>query len=462
MKKLLVVFVFFFSAASLFAQETIFIKKENIRQELQQLFAREQEANTRLVSQEIQRSLQDTLSIAAPQHRFSLRSPASAVAHTAAANSNVRPPVPNSNADKQWQIVMFLAAEDRPFSETLGTVKWLINRGNLRRAALLRIPDETAPQALLYFVYKSPKGAVTERMSLDLSVPTRELLSALFQNLNAREALYTGFIVDAHGSGMDMYYAQNRWMDLEDLMHSLNTAQLKADVLNLDSCHMGSFYTVYHLARYHRVKYLLASSDFMYASSERMYYLLLNNLQYTPQKAALNTTRQMKALFDFDPSYDVNNSLAMDMEPLYAPAKEWFESYGQLVVNMDKNIKEKLDAPFDPRFGEVRSLHKIIRRQAEIIQQAEDEAFVSDWDCPYNAMKENFVRRSYAFIDALDQSLLTQWCYSPRTGRLYSGRIPPNIDCSDGISVTKTQLAQLVEEHKTALEERSPCGWHRW
>ena len=63
-------------------------------------------------------------------------------------------------------------------------------------------------------------------------------------------------------------------------------------------------------------------------------------------------------------------------------------------------------------------------------------------------------------LEALEESVLEQWCYSPQLNKIYNNHIPANIDCADGISVTQEQLSRLLDEQSEMLENESFC-WHR-
>ena len=457
MKKIFLLTLLFFSVLPAAAQKITLANQHNFRQEISRLFAREQQASATLAAQYAQAQKQHyTSTQTTVDTSSSIPGNLSQKVHRAYAsqtNAFKRP-------EKQWQIALFLAAESRPFGETLGTIKWLVRKGFLRRAAILRAPNGT-DNGQLYFVYNSPNGAVTEKLQIDSSVTSTDLLFHLFSNMETGDSLYNAILVDAHGGGMEMSYAKDSWLEVEDLLQALQKADLQTDILNLDSCHMGSFYTVYQIARYKNVKYLLASSDFMYAPSDKMYYLLLQNLHLPPRQAAVNTTRQKKNLFTFSAQYEVNNSLAIDLRPLYTVAEEWFKSYGVFMFSLEDPGKQQLNAPFDPRLGEVRSLHKIIRRQLAYFENNEKELY-NLWNtaCYFKSAYDEFIQNSQKMLEALEESVLEQWCYSPQLNKIYNNHIPANIDCADGISVTQEQLSRLLDEQSEMLENESFC-WHR-
>lgn len=464
MKKHILAFIFLFSVAPLLAQPvTRITDKNDLRQEIARIFQKEQETRAQETANAFTQFFNASANKNGQSSVFQFGSKNSPRFHAGKvpASRNKAKPAPNA-AKNPWQIAMFLAAQDRPFGETLGTVRWLVKHGHLRRAALVSIPENAKKDVTLYFIYAAQGKAVTNTMQIPVNLAVEDLLVPLFKGLEAEKDLYTGIIVDAHGSGMEMFYGAEEWMEPKELVESLKSANLTADILNIDACHMASFYTTYQIAQYKNVKYLVASSDFTYNTSEKMYYLLLNNLQYEPKTAAINTTRQMKNLLNFTPEFDVNNSVTLDLQVLHEPLQDWFNSYGVLVLNSRENLKKLLEKPFNPRLGEVRSLHKIIRQQIDVLEkmpQAEED--LSPQACTnWNAMKETFIAEGRALLQALDDSLLTQWCYSPQTNRLYNGKIPPNIDCSDGISVTKDQMDTLFNANKRNFHQVNNC--HYW
>lgn len=451
MKKIILLTTLLALVLPVAAEEVILLNQQNFQQEISKLFFREQQASAALASQQTPPENKHAANAKKPKHDFPTNL-ANKVQQAAASQATAA-----QSHGKQWQIAMFLAVENRPFAETMGTIKWLIRKGFLRRAAILRAADGTS-NGDFYFLYQTPTGTKTEKLQRDSSLTAATLLSSLFSNMENGDSLYNAILLDAHGSGMEMSYANDSWLEVDDLLKALKKANLQTDILNLDSCHMGSFYTVYQIARYKNVKYLLASSDYMCGSERQMYYLLLQNLHLSPRLAAINTTRQMKNLFYSYPAEVVHNSLAIDMQQLYPVTEEWFKNYGAFMFSINNESKTQLNAPFAPHLGEVRSLHKIIRKQLEYLEGNGKELY-NAWTstCSFRPKYESFIQSSHKMVEALSKSVLEQWCYSQKLDKIFSNRIPPNIDCSDGISVTYEQLDYLLHKESKMLEKESVC-----
>lgn len=365
---------------------------------------------------------------------------------------------------KNWQVAMFLAAADRPVSETLKTLRFQMSMGNLKQAAVLDITPRTDPSgkkdkrpsqqtsypATFYFLYMADGKPVTEKVSASSEVPSKDLLEPLFHHFKKNKQTYSAAIIDSHGSGFDMFYGKDGWMDLAQILSALQAAGLKLDVLNLDSCHMGSFYNLHKLAQYKNVSYLVASSDFMMGNPEEMYYTFLYQLKYAPRQAAVNTSVSIQKTYSggADITY---NSIVLELDGLSAPVLEWFTNYGMLMTAGSDKLQKQMQSPFDPRWGRWRSFIKILRKQIAYLQEHEQDISWQDKQLPQ--LSRDFIASGQNLLQTLQKKTLTQWCYSAQYGRYFFDRIPPNIDCMDGVSVTKNQLNALLKEERASLEE---------
>lgn len=452
----------------LYAQQII-LNRQNARQELTALFQRADQATLRQTVQAQTLSLSQSL-----PGKNQLRPDDIKLNHFSHIVSFSEPT--NQATQTPWQIAMFLAAADRPISETLGTLRYQMKQGNLKQAAVLDITPRSASTssakekkptqtetypATFYFLYMDNGKPVTEKVDTSSEISAQDLLEPLFQHFHKNEQVYSAAIIDGHGSGFDMFYGKEGWFSLETILTSLKAANLKLDVLNLDSCHMGSFYNLHKLARYQNVSYLVASSDLMMGSSQTMYYTFLYQLKHTPRQAAINTTRSIQRIYSIR-SDEPYNSLTLKLDSLSTPVLNWFNTYGMIMTAGSDELRQQMLRPFDPRWGEWRSFSKILRKQITYLQEHNETILWNGWEVPN--LTQDFITNGEKLLQTLQDNTLTQWCYSAQHDNFFINRIPPNIDCTDGVSVTKNQLAELVkDEHRTIekkLDEQAEVDWY--
>lgn len=452
----------------LYAQKII-LNRQNARQELTALFQHADQAALRQTVQTQTLSLSQNL----PSGN-QLRPDDIQKIHFSHIVSSNHPT--NAAAQTPWQIAMFLAAADRPISETLGTLRYQMKQGNLKQAAVLDITPRTVTTpakekkptqtetypATFYFLYMDNGKPVTEKVNTSSDLPAQDLLEPLFQHFHKNEQVYSAAIIDGHGSGFDMFYGEDGWFNLEDVLKALKTAQLKLDVLNLDSCHMGSFYNLHKLARYQNVSYLVASSDLMMGNTQTMYYTFLYHLKQAPRQAAINTTRSIQKIYS-EESDEPYNSLTLELDRLSAPVLDWFHTYGMVMTAGSDELRQNMLRPFDPRWGEWRSFIKILRQQIAYLQEHDETVLWNGWEVPH--LTQDFINNGEKLLQTLQENTLTQWCYSAQHDHFFINHIPRNIDCTDGVSVTKNQLTELVKEESNTierkLEENAEVVWHR-
>lgn len=461
MKKTLLLTVLLFSVLSVSAQTNTIVSRHNLRQEISRVFFRAQQASNAAAAPGIRadQKLSSTPGIAASSLR-----PDDLTGKIQRAYISQKPAA--RRPEKQWQIALFLADMNRPLSETLGILRQKIAEGSLRHAAVLDISPRAKKRqtkkanpaaaqeypAVFYFLYMGQNKPVTEKISADSTVDAPDLLAPLFEHFQNTQDVYSAAIIDSHGSGFDMFYGKNGWLDMRQILSSLQGAGLSLDVLNLASCHMGSLYNLHQLAQYKNVAYLVASSDIMTGNSERTYYTLLKHLNAAPRQAAINAAASARNVHYFDDSYSTNNVIALYLPGLFAPVQNWFNDYGQVMLAGSERLQKDMLQAFDPRWGTWRSLNKILRRQTEYLLNNQEKFEWNGYELP--KLKQNCIQSAQILEEALRESTLTQWCYSSQLGRVYVDYIPPNIDCLDGVSVTKKQLEYLVETETPELEKQ--------
>ncbi|MDO5765369.1 MAG: hypothetical protein Q4P84_06710 [Elusimicrobiales bacterium] len=460
MKKIFLLTVLLFSVLSASAQTNTVVSRHNLRQEISRVFFRAQQASNAAASPAVQA---DQKFASTPEVATSSLTSDDLIRKIQRAYISRKPSV---RPEKQWQIALFLADTNRPLSETLGILRKKITEGTLRHAAVLDISPRAKKRqtqkenpaaaqeypAVFYFLYMGQKKPITEKIYADSTVDAPDQLAPLFEHFQNTQDVYSAAIIDGHGSGFDMFYGENGWLDMEQILSSLQGAGLSLDVLNLASCHMGSLYNLHQLAQYKNVAYLVASSDIMTGNSERTYYTLLQHLNAAPRQAAINAAASARKVHHFDDSYSTNNVIALHLPGLFTPVQNWFNDYGRVMLAGSARLQKDMLQVFDPRWGTWRSLNKILRRQTEYLLNSQEKLEWNGYELP--ELKQNCIQSARILEEALRENTLTQWCYSEQLGRVYVDQIPPNIDCLDGVSVTKKQLEYLVETETPALEKQ--------
>jgi hypothetical protein len=303
----------------------------------------------------------------------------------------------------------------------------------------------------MYFIYNDGTQPVIEHFQADHLQNTQELLSTLVNYMEEDTAnLYTGVIVDAHGNGESMVYKkrqQETYFSVEQLLEPFREKDMKVDLLVLDSCKMSSFFSLYYLTKAARVEYLVASSDIMYATSEVMYYHILRFLDYQPKEAAIRAVRYRPRFLQLNPSMHTTNAGVLDLKRLREPLKEWTGEYYAVfhsMPEMDRELKKWFSQE-----DTLRSFSRTVSLQKKYVEENADKIGSS---CNRETIRQEFLQASTALLDALSESTLTQWCYSPKANRLFWERIPNN-DCLESVSVDKGQLDLVLETNANELSD---------
>lgn len=351
--------------------------------------------------------------------------------------------------NKKWQVAMFLAAENRPTEETLNILRSQIKKGNLAQAVVISFREETPDKpGDFYLLYNSAGSAITEHSSVSADTDASTLFSMLFSHFSDTSSrYYTGLIVDAHGSGARMFYAQDGDFPLWKVLKEVKNVGLKIDVMDLQSCHMGAIYNIYDLARYKSVDYVSLSSDINVGNSDRNYYYLLESLSFSPYMAALNSFELSSQNMQGDGlsvakdsqnqtgSFGTHNSILLSMDKLNESLVGYFKSYG--AIKEEEGIEENLKKIFRHE-DDWRSFLRVVNTQARYVRENKD---LQD-----NRFKR-FLDKSDEVKQALSNSLLRQWCYSGKHEMLYINRIPDNgSGCINGISAIDYQIEWILED----------------
>lgn len=351
--------------------------------------------------------------------------------------------------NKKWQVAMFLAAENRPTEETLNILRSQIKKGNLAQAVVISFREETPDKpGDFYLLYNSAGSAVTEHSSISAETDASALFSMLFSHFSDTSSrYYTGLIVDAHGSGAQMFYAKDGEFPLWEVLKEVKNAGLKIDVMDLQSCHMGAIYNVYDLATYKSVRYVLLSSDINVGNSSRNYYYLLESLALPPYKAAVNSSELSSQKMQGDGlavakdpqkrtgSSTTYNSILLSMDKLSESLVGYFKSYGAIKEEegMDENLKKIFRHEDDWR-----SFLRVVNTQARYVRENKDLQ---------DKRFKRFLDKSDEVKQALSNALLRQWCYSGKHEMLYINRIPDNgSGCINGISAIDYQIEWILED----------------
>ena len=463
MKKLLSFAVLFLSVSVLQAHNLPLLTNANVKQQLDALFSRaRQEAQNAQAEQAAQAIKNNFVSfpVVSQQQPVSIYAQDSFkfVPHQ---NTNrpamkPRPAVKQGSATRPWQLAFFVAFPEggERLSSALTALRGQIAQGFLNHAVLLDImppngnEDEVRQTATLYFLYRKDRRAATETFSLDTDIDAVGLLQELFQNLKTtEEELYTGVLFDAHGSGTEMFYNESSF-SVSEMLTALDLAQLHVNVLQLDSCHMGSLYSTYHLTRTGQVDYLAASSNVSYTTPHgTRVFPLVSFLNEEPQQAVYKAVNRMRIQYDFwEGGYDTTGYAALDMGPLQKPLQEWFKFY-VFLRSTSPQVRKYFDNFFKKE--EWRSLNKLVRKQRNYIAANFDT--LTEKESRFEEMKRDFIDASDALLTATQQATLTQWCYSATYDTVYRDQIPDN-DCLESISADANQFTELLNEYGDELD----------
>lgn len=360
----------------------------------------------------------------------------------------------------QWQLALFLADSTRPISETLDTLKNRIREGWVHHAVVFDItpridanqtPGKEIYPRIFYLLHQEEQAIAVKRWEIETSPASQKLMDVIFKNFQQDNNLYSAVIIDGHGDGFSVAFEEKNTIKPEDILTALEKNNVKLDILNLISCTMGSFYTLYHLSRYNDISYLVTASDIMIVNPNTMYYTLLNHLDKAPKEAAINTTVSARYQLDVDEDEeDASNALTVYLPGLQNTIQSWFNDFGMLFIAGTETLREKMFDVFDPLWGDRRSFKKILLRQIALLKKDNTEK-ISWKNQDLSNIKDNFIESSQWLIDDLKKNTLTQWCYSAQNKEFYVDDIPKNIDCSDGVSVTQEQLVELVREEQKEL-----------
>lgn len=354
----------------------------------------------------------------------------------------------NSPKRKKWQVAMFLAAETRPTEETLAILRRQITAGGLAQAVVISFEEGEEREGNFYLIYDSEKGPVTEHKKVPVKTDEGTLFSMLFSHFNRyRSDYYTGLVVDAHGSGSCMFYAKEGEFTLWKMLEEIKKLPLSIDVLDIQSCHMGSVYNIYKLAEYDSVLYAILSSDINVGFSEINYYHLLETLHLPPYQAALNafklSEKKMKEIYQTASVYSKNhtaqgeahNAILLSIKELKDGILSYLKAYGN--IQNEEGMQENLQKIFRHE-DDWRSFLRVVNMQASFVQKNKDlsdDRFI------------HFLEKSEEMKKSLYRSLLGQWCYSAKHDTLYVNNIPNNNNgCINGISAIKYQIEWMLED----------------
>lgn len=439
MKKILYSLLFSVISISLYAQnETSKLEEfqailNRAKQASQETFLKQQ---NELVTREIFHNLSDSTHAATPQY-FSA--------------TNLASPT-NKSTSPKWQIAMFLDAEQRPTQETLNELRNQIIAGNLQQASVISFGKynekkngkpagkkcgkeknkgtASSGPARLYFLYQKQGTPVTETMSINAASEIEPLLAKLFQHFKTSGKLYTGFIVDTHGGGASMWYGQDKVLWTHSITDKLSELKLQVDVLDLQTCHLGSLYSVYPMAQSRMVQYAIVSSDYNIGSTQFMNYRLLKNLHHEPKIAAKTASLEVGHLLN--PAL-TTNSLVIHIPTLGNKIEKWLSSYA--AIN-NESLEQNLDTRVLPA-DQWKSVQRVITMQSDFAKKQTNTDATG---------VNNFIKYGQQLSAALSQSIVSQWCYSSKTDQTYYQHIPDNVGCINGVSTNQDHMHILLED----------------
>ena len=464
MKHIWTVFILLCCALPGFAQETRQLTAANFRQEMSRVFAQSRQARQAqiITQQATERGDLKNLTEGTDFHNLYLQKNFSArpelFTKTYVAVASASSPQ-TQEVHKPWQL-MILMAIDRP--KVLKRVnKYLriqVQKGNAQHAVFVDMTKKNQPQ--LYFLFRKSNMQLGEIVwDIDEDINPQELLTTMFRHLKQNaSSFYTGLLIHGHGSGWGINYNQQT-ITMRDLANTLKSENLHIDVAELSSCHMGSFYTAYHLSKSGLVDYLSASANLGYDNKGQSQFQLLRFLNHAPKEAVTKSVKYLPSQFDFEyMAYDYMTEVAMELKSLAGPLHQWITEYA-ILVSQSKELEKvftrfltnsayaysEMEKEISAKDRTWRSLKRLVKQEKKYVQDHFDELTAED--VHFTEKKQRFIRASERLLDELDKSVLFQWCYEADEEKIYRTNMPGK--CLDGISVDKEQLDQLIQDLKS-------------
>lgn len=344
---------------------------------------------------------------------------------------------------KKWQVA-FMIMNFLPRT-ALMRLQNKVDEGTVQRASFLvwdelEKPEEedmtlagqlsgAAEQKLkgaFYMIYATPKGAVTESIRFCVAPRTEAVLDLLFKNLKLNSSdLNTALVLVAHGEGSTMTDGKGMFaFEIDEVMEKVKESRLHLDILDLESCHMGSLRALYLMAQGGRVDYALVASDLGASSVWKRDSRLLRFLNLGPKRAVTQTVSSIVA-----PPIPVAhaNELAYDVQALREPLLQWIRHFAAAVKHGPQDMRKNLIDGKDE--ASYYLLDDLVREQIEYVETRLD---VRD---PVN---KAFLDSSWRLLLALKTAKLAQWCLR-------------EANCIKGISYRPGDILYIWAEHGVYL-----------
>jgi len=340
-------------------------------------------------------------------------------------------------AEKLWQFVVFLGAHDdnsRNRHVNRAIVR-AMKRGHIARVAVLEEPlpetqsTENAETAPLY-VYTLQNGQVhkdTYALSRYLSVI--DTVSALFSYIGNSpfKDTYLGMMINMHGTNKGMYlynlYAHGGRISAERTLDLAKKQGLFIDVLDLESCHMGSMETLLALIKKENVHYALVSPNL--GTSIDLPHGLVREAAFSPEYVAKYTLlADHSESMEYGSTYYTYSKALWNIPALKKPISHWISEWNQTEGFFNELVRSQV---VEEKFV---SLLRVARKIEKVIGTSGDFS-----------NRENFEKANKELLTVISPKSMPQYCYSKKLDRFYSissyeRHLPPlNSDCIASVNV---------------------------
>lgn len=361
------------------------------------------------------------------------------------------------SARKPWQLLLVM---NSPVDIKWGAVddnrkaiEEQIKKGIIKRAAIL-YAREDGTVYLTFFPAKKQMAVKAfnpsdtpeyDYVKVDTSSMSESgLFTHLFRSFN-NEDYYTALVLDMHGSGSDMqsYFIKGEHNIQPSLfINAMNKSGITVDLLDWNSCFMGTIGNVYNLFSNSKVKYATVSSNEGVAQQtgvsdgpnagkqgvdNSVYgsfgaHPIIELLNGTPKQVATMLVKNKGAIIDNEFTHNLmavdGDYFRLNVVPLI---KNWAVSVKDSGVKLA--LKESYDGFPHVWFSEY------LRKVAQSPKAT-----------------ENLTKYSYDLIKSTNKSIFSYGCWDKAAGVAYTtlSSVKNNGECIGGFSVDKVSLDKIT------------------
>ena len=326
-----------------------------------------------------------------------------------------------------WQILEILSKDEMDVKDRFKELKPHIQNGIIQQAVILDAKEDKIPTLYRLLLKDNKVTALKTQLSPNKSM--EQTITLAFNQLTDGNSLRTGIFISAHGNGNRMLY-QDKALTVKYILQQAQRKNLNIEVLELDACNMGNLLSATDIANYKgRVHYFLGASSLMCGN-----FIIPNPsfAAYLPDaKTALKKVLQVR-LEQFSKwgfSY-TNNLFVVDMPQVNLPLRAWVESFKRLKQQQPK-LATKLIG-FESKSLEDPNWYSL----TELLK----------WQIAQTEQETGFANRTKQLLNALDNALVEQWCYSKPQNKVFKDKyISPQSGCLNGFATSKEYIEKVLK-----------------